>query len=158
MTLKCGGFTKDKYNIIKEYDIDWKKMPIYCWVGDWICTHAGISMNFLKSNNIHKLDMNEILQRANDSLLTIDNIGESNIFLQAGEMRGNLENEYGGILWCDYCEFEDVPNTKQIFGHTVSSTVRRLKSELAEHICIDTGGKHYAIYNSDTKSMTVMKI
>lgn len=156
-SLKCGGYTKEKLSIVNQYQIDWKKMPLYCWVGDWLCTHAGLSQNFLKSNNLERLALNDILDLATDSLKTIDDCGDDNIFLQAGETRGG-DFEYGGIVWCDYSEFVDLHNVKQIFGHTPNPKVRRVKNGITEHICLDTSGKNYAIYNDKTDTMTVMRV
>ena len=51
-------------------------------------------------------------------------------------------NDCGGIVWCDYEEFEDLPGVKQIFGHTAEEFVRQTN----QHICIDTYLRHYAIY------------
>ncbi len=153
LSLKCGGYTKDKYNIVKQYDIEWGKMQLYCWCKKWLCTHAGLSMNFLKSNNLENKPLEDILQMATDSLKTIDDCGDDNIFLQAGEMRGSIENEYGGIVWCDYNEFADLPNLKQIFGHTPAKEVRRKQN----HICMDTQGKNYALYDVGSNQMWVLK-
>jgi len=152
--LKCGGYTRDKYNIIKQYDIDWNKMPLYCWVGDWLCTHAGLSHNFVKEENMERLALNDILDNATDCLKTIHDPTEANSFLQAGKSRGG-ELEYGGILWGDYSEFVDMANVKQIFGHTPNTKVRHVKTDLSEHYCIDTQGRHYAVYNSKTDRMMV---
>lgn len=156
-TLKCGGYTKDKYNIIKQHEIEWEKMPLYCWVGDWLCTHAGLSWNFIKSENMEKLALEDILNNATAELKTLHDPTECNTFLQAGESRGG-ELEYGGILWGDYSEFVDIPNVKQIFGHTPNRNVRRLKTELSEHICLDTSGFNYAVYNDKNEKMLVRSV
>jgi hypothetical protein len=154
-TLKCGGYTTDKYNIVKQFDIQWDKMPLYCWVGDWLCSHAGLSWNFIKNENMERKALLDILEIANEDLKTIHDHTECNMFLQAGKSRGG-ELEYGGILWGDYSEFVDMPNEKQIFGHTPSTKVRHVKTELSEHICLDTHGKHYAIYENN--KMTVKAV
>ena len=64
-------------------------------------------------------------------------------------LRGGID-QYSGILWCDYEEFKDIPDVKQIFGHT--------KGELRQtenHICLDTTLRNYAIYDHDKKELTV---
>ncbi|MFB5647777.1 MAG: hypothetical protein ACE5RO_06540, partial [Candidatus Nitrosomaritimum yanchengensis] len=68
-------------------------------------------------------------------------------FINAGKSRGGF-NKTGGIIWCDYSEFVDIPNTKQIFGHTIDNKVRRVKNKkiCSEHICLDTVMRNYAVY------------
>ncbi|MFB5647776.1 MAG: hypothetical protein ACE5RO_06535, partial [Candidatus Nitrosomaritimum yanchengensis] len=46
--IKCSGYTYSKYEIIKQYNIQWDKMRLFCWVDDWLCTHAGFSFNLYK--------------------------------------------------------------------------------------------------------------
>ena len=60
-------------------------------------------------------------------------------------------DEYGGILWCDEREFEDIPGVQQIFGHTVGDFVRKGVS----HFCIDTALNHYAIYDHEKSKMII---
>ena len=57
-----------------------------------------------------------------------------------------LTHAHAGIVWCDYTEFEDIPNVKQIFGHT-RGNIRQTDN----HICIDTELDYYAVYDSDLK-------
>jgi len=66
--------------------------------------------------------------------------------------RGGMDS-HSGIVWCDYDEFVDIPNVKQIFGHT-HGKVRQTEN----HICIDTWLQYYGLYDTETKTMKVKKV
>ena len=57
--------------------------------------------------------------------------------------RGGID-AHSGIVWCDYDEFVDIPNVKQIFGHT-----RGELRQTENHICLDTALQNYAIYDGE---------
>lgn len=139
--IKCSGFSEFKKFIIDRHNIPWDKLKTHCYVGDYLCTHAGISKTFFEQYKASNLD--EFIKEADDA---IKNIDDANItkFFQVGKNRGGLD-ECGGIFWCDYDEFVDIPGTKQIFGHTRSNHVR----QTADHICLDTSLNHYAIYQNN---------
>lgn len=142
----CSGFSEGKLFAIKNTKIDLTKLHHYCWVGDWLCTHAGLSYDFFKAYSEGR--------RVEDFLRELAWKNESRLY-DCSVHRGG-RNAYGGILWCDYEEFNDIPNINQMFGHTHGSEVRHSVSEVSEHYCIDTGLKHYGVYDTETNLMTVV--
>lgn len=152
----CSGFTQNKLSVIKDSGIDLTKLIHYCWVGDWLCTHAGLSNNFYKFNTRCPSEINKDEQVNVNSFL--DDMEGSDIerFYDVSFLRGGT-CKFGGILWCDYDEFNDIDNIKQIFGHTKSDEVRHKHNlvEDSEHYCIDTGLKNYGLYDSVTNEMIV---
>lgn len=141
----CSGFTDKKLIVIKDTEVDLTKLIHYCWVGDWLCTHAGLSNNFFNAYNNYGKKVITFLHE----------IDKKRLYDVSVERGG--KNAFGGILWCDYAEFYDIDNLKQIFGHTKGDSVRHKHNlvEDSEHYCIDTGIKHYGIYYSDTKEMII---
>lgn len=147
--LKCSGFEYSKFNIIKSHNLQWYKMKLFCWVNDWLCTHAGFS-NILYNMISNDLSVNDTLNLSVDDLQNIDDESFQFKFINAGISRGGSEST-GGIIWCDYDEFIDIPGIKQIFGHTRDQKVRRVKNkDSSEHICLDTVLKDYAVYEDET--------
>jgi len=149
--LRCAGYTERKHHVIDGCGIPWGKLHLYGWIdGSWLCTHAGLSDGFFREIKQKDSDSPaETLRLAEKDLENIDKTGHEHVFFQAGFRRGG-NNAVGGILWCDYDEFKDIPNTNQIFGHTQDNAVRHSKAENAEHYCIDTGLRNYITY-SDKK-------
>ncbi len=147
--LKSSGFTEYKQHIIDRHHIPWGKLQPYCYVYDWLCTHAGVSKQFFKyyaTRNLYGF-MTETIK----DLVNINNSTHHHKFFQVGKSRGGT-SEHGGILWCDYAEFTDIPGQKQIFGHTSADHVRQTEN----HICLDTGLHHYAVYENN--KMTVKEV
>ena len=137
--LKCSGFSEAKKFIINKHHIPWQKLRPYCYVGDYLCTHAGVSRQFFEQHATS--DIAEFMKGADEDMKHVDDARYSDRFFQVGRLRGG-QSEHGGIFWCDYDEFADIPNVKQIFGHTNAAEVRRT----GDHICLDTGLRHYAVY------------
>ena len=140
--LKSSGFTEYKKYIINMYRIPWEDLKLYCYVHDWLCTHAGVSRQFYEQ--FSTTNLYDFMLESHEDILKINDAGFYHRFLQCGVSRGG-RYKHGGILWCDYDEFVDIPGQKQIFGHTRSHHVR--KNDL--HICLDTGRRHYAVYEND---------
>ncbi len=129
---RCSGFSESKLWAIKGTDVDLTKLQHYCWVGDWLCTHAGLSKDFMNLYNPKNLPIGGFL----------DDINRDRLY-NCSPYRGDRDS-HSGILWCDYNEFVDIPNTKQIFGHTVGN-VRKTEN----HICLDTNLHHIAIFQDN---------
>lgn len=145
----CSGFTQDKLTIIKSTNIDLTKLQHYCWIGDWLCTHSGLSNEFFNAYKTKNQNVNDFLQE-----LSTDQEGKKRLY-DASPYRGG-QHAFAGILWCDYEEFIDIPNLKQIFGHTHGDEVRHIHNEDgSEHYCIDTGLKNYGVYDSDNNLMII---
>ncbi|CAI9832149.1 MAG: metallophosphoesterase [Nitrosopumilus sp.] len=138
--LACSGRTAEKERIISKAGIEWDRMRLYCWAGEWLCSHAGLSARLCRAEG---WDAQEALRRADREMHAIDDRMPPGPCLAAGRSRGGT-GEVGGMTWCDYAEFEDIPGTRQIFGHT-RGDVRHVKSGDTEHYCIDTELKSYAI-------------
>lgn len=146
--LKCTGYTTDKHEVICNNKIPWDKMLLFCQVDDWLCTHAGLSLEFYIQHKTADTVW-EFLEKSRHDLKKIDDVTYAKIFFQVGSSRGGTDS-VGGILWCDYGEFTDIPGIKQIFGHTRGNSVRYKKTVDSEHYCIDTMLNHYAIYENST--------
>ncbi len=131
----CSGFSEGKLFAIKNTKIDLTKLQYYCWVGDWLCTHAGLSGEFFKAYNYKNLHIDKFL----DKMIKHN----KNRLYDCSSFRGGRD-AHSGILWCDYDEFVDLPNVKQIFGHT-QGTLRQTEN----HICLDTALHNYAIYEDE---------
>ena len=139
----CSGFTEEKLMALKQVKIDLSKLYHYCWVGQWLCTHAGLSNEFYEQFAM-KSSVNEFLQKFSQDEKLQEKLYDCSPY------RGGTD-KFSGIVWCDYSEFVDIPNTKQIFGHT-----RGLLRETENHICLDTGLHNYAIHEDD--KITIHKI
>lgn len=136
----CAGFEQGKLYAIKSTGVNLNLLKNYCYVGDWLCTHAGLSYDFYKAYATSGMSVNDLLETAEDFRL-----------YGCSPNRGGRD-AFGGIVWCDYDEFVDIPDQKQIFGHT-HGELRQTEN----HICIDTWLKYYATYNTKTDKMRVKK-
>ena len=146
----CAGFSEGKLWAIKNAGVDLTKLSHYCWVDDWLCTHAGLSRDFFSAYNYKNLDLSEFL----------DNMIKNNKdrLYDCSWYRGG-KDAHPGIVWCDYNEFEDIPNVKQIFGHTHGELRRKIdKENNTEHICLDTWLKYYAVYDTNKHTMECKKV
>lgn len=138
----CSGFSEFKKHIVDSYNISWNKMTPYCYVGNYLCTHAGISKQFFEEYGADSLM--GFMEQSVAELTRIDDVYAPQKFFQVGVSRGG-PHKNGGIVWCDYNEFTDIPGIRQMFGHTRDSEVRQNK----DHICLDTVLHHYAIYQGN---------
>lgn len=144
-THRCAGWNESKQYVINKSGVDLTRLKLYTYVGDWLCTHAGLSNEFYDAYNHLGLNPYNFLQRyENDSKLR-------HRLYQVSPFRGGRDG-IAGILWCDYEEFEDIPNVKQIFGHTHDVKPRVTYN----HICLDTFLRYYAVYNND--KMEIKKV
>lgn len=146
---RCSGYSDAKRRIIDSYGIDWAKLRLYYWIGmvgtGWLCTHAGFSNKlYVQQRRTKSESVQDVLCRAGKDLTGASDKSVPHPFLEAGRSRGG-PNSVGGLIWCDYGEFVDIPHTRQIFGHTRDSKVRRKVSPDSAHYCIDTVLCNYAI-------------
>ena len=146
--LRCSGFAEEKRDVIRSCGIKWSNLKLYYWLNSgtrgpdtrWLCTHAGFSNTlFEQHRNDTTETIHDVLARANHDLSRVHDDSVSLVFLEAGRSRGGA-NDVGGLVWCDYAEFEDILHTSQIFGHTRGHNVRHgiSKEICSEHYCIDT--------------------
>lgn len=123
-TNMCG-FTFDKNkrinNILSEED--WKKFKYFdiSKVKDtyWVASHAGFNRKWWPVYNpISKLEemQNAFINDVRSQL--------KHPWLHPGSDRGFFHQDIGGILWCDWKNISDIPNVRQIVGHTPSEFPR----------------------------------
>ena len=144
----CPGWNGAKQMFINKVGINWKLLRYFTYIDQWLCTHAGLSNDFFNAYNnlglspnmfIHKFEINPDIKFR---------------LYMCSPSRGGRDS-HSGILWCDYDEFIDIPNVKQIFGHTCGC-IRRVIGKDSEHICLDTALHDYAIY--DGNNMIIKKV
>ena len=58
----CAGWDGAKQMFINKVKINWKMLYHYCWAGDWLCTHAGLSNEFYNAYNSLKSDVSDFLR------------------------------------------------------------------------------------------------
>lgn len=146
--FKCSGWTPAKHEAVRKVDIPWGRMRMWCWTNGWLCTHAGLTLDFFRQIRANEVDGVEVtLAKSWPGMEAAIGDDSPHPFFQAGaSRRGNAD--VGGLLWCDYGdEFVDVPGVRQIFGHTRRGDVRHGSTVDAEHYCIDTGLANYALVN-----------
>lgn len=131
----CSEFSQEKLMVIKKVGVDLSKLQLHCWVDVWLCTHAGLSYQFYEEHATSGMTLFDLIEiYSSDKKLT------PKLFSCSSYRGGN--DLCSGIVWCDYTEFNDIPDVKQIFGHT-KGDLRQTEN----HICLDTGLEHYAIHN-----------
>jgi hypothetical protein len=119
------GFTFDKNKRINKIltEEDWKKFKYFdiTKIKDiyWVASHAGFNRKWWPVYNpISKLEemQNAFINDVHSQL--------KHPWLQPGNDRGFITQEVGGTLWCDWNMISDIPNVRQIVGHTPSAFPR----------------------------------
>ncbi|MGI0069778.1 MAG: metallophosphoesterase, partial [Nitrosopumilaceae archaeon] len=96
--FQCSGFNSFKLWAIGRIlqREDWNRMRFHEWVGDWLCTHAGVSRQFFdyysKSRDIKTFMKEEELEAAK-----FLKSGRYHPFFHCTEARGGVD-KYPGIL------------------------------------------------------------
>ncbi len=103
--LKCSGFDGRKKFLIDRHAIPWGMLKPFCYVGNYLCTHAGLSRQFFEEHS--KTGLAEFLCESYEEMRHIDEPDYKFRFLEAGISRGGTAKN-GGIVWCDYDEFQDI--------------------------------------------------
>ena len=149
---RCAGFSEGKLYAIRSTGLKLGRLNTFCWVDDWLCTHAGLSYEFYQFYNPLSYNVDTFLNKMMD-----DEEWTYKLFAVSNYRGGSWP--YSGPLWCDYDEFKDIPGIKQIFGHTHDRNARwRKYDDGAERWCIDTWLKYYGLYDTETKEMTIKKV
>ena len=143
----CSGWEQDKDREINGImrRKDWDKLEWYVYEGTWLLTHAGFTNHLYRSSKVFPIVRNFLnfaILKADESLR--ERCGHW--LYNAGKLRGGHQR-YGGILWCDIREFEPIPGTKQIFGHTPQE-IKPLKIN-KDNYCLDTHLKHVMMLYDD---------
>lgn len=154
-SYKCSGYDVDKdyaiNGVLKEPD--WRKLPLYTWVGSWLCTHAGLHTHFYDKYGDGKPVKSWLKETCDIALNTAFENKPAVQILRAGYDRGGNEM-YGGIYWCDVDEFKGISGVNQIFGHSPQRTPKWVNIKSSDNLCLDVGnGNYYAIYNSKTDAL-----
>ena len=58
----CSGFTEEKLMALKQVKVDLSKLQHYYWVEEWLCTHAGLSIEFYNEYS-RDYSVNEFLEK-----------------------------------------------------------------------------------------------
>lgn len=136
----CSGFSQGKLWAIHNSGVKLSKLEYYCWAGDWLCTHSGLSNDFYNAYKKGNETVDNFLQRYSS-----DDQLKSRLY-DCSPNRGGRD-AFSGIVWCDFGEFNNIPNVKQIFGHTKGNVVRTIwnEKEKSQGICLDTALHNYAV-------------
>ena len=97
--LRCSGFAEEKYYSIKKQSVPWKELRAYYWLDEnWLCTHAGVSYDFLRQQGSSKTSsIHKVLDLSKKDLENIDDASFIHAFFQVGSFRGG-SNVVGGPL------------------------------------------------------------
>lgn len=152
-SYKCSGYDAAKDYAISDIlkEPDWKKLPLFTWIGSWFCSHAGVHPYFYNKYGSGKDYKVWINQTCDDALQRAFAVQPAAPILWAGLSRGGNEI-HGGIIWCDREEFQPIPNIKQVFGHTPSVKPVWIDQN---NLCLDTRGhcNYYAIHDSQSDAI-----
>jgi hypothetical protein len=119
--LMADSRVTDPETFQAKYDTDLLKYYTYC--EGFLITHAGVSRTLLESRS--------------QNLAEYLNGGD---YLQISRYRGGYQ-PVGGLLWCDWREFEPIPGIKQIVGHTSGKTIREKDGNYCID-CLEYGDQH----------------
>ncbi len=153
----CSGWEPRKQKVIDEHfnrsllpKIKW-----FCWVDDYLCTHAGLHPYFLPPMiGLNKEEITEFLQKESQLAQKALEEKKQHWFFGAGRARGGNQKR-GGLNWLDWSyEFEPIKEIHQIVGHTNGSKVRSYSSVYKNDICIDC---HLAEYLTITNGEMEIK-
>jgi hypothetical protein len=111
--IMCDSRVTDPETFQARFDTD--LLEYYTFCEGFLITHAGVSRTLLESRS---QNLAEYLDGGD--------------YLQCSRYRGG-SSPVGGLLWCDWREFEPVDGIRQILGHTGGKTIR----EKDGNYCID---------------------
>ena len=147
--LICSGYEREKDILITKELGDLMpairdKFKWYLFVGDYLCSHAGLHPNFLPPRQ--KLDkkslskwLDEQIKQAEPALI---HGGRHWMFL-AGHGRGGSQR-VGGLTWlCQHSEFEPIEGLNQILGHSFNPSVAKIEDKNSINYDIDCNMNQY---------------
>jgi hypothetical protein len=140
--LKASGNTIKKSEIINKIltEADWNCIKLYHCEQEFLLTHAGVHPFILGGN-----EFRQIIRPAIEKALVDVRDGRSNVWLNAGYVRGGIQ-PFGGITWLDWhYEFEIIPYLNQIVGHTELEIPEEKSTSLSRNYCIDTKNRHVGL-------------
>lgn len=139
----CSGYSNRKQDVIdqvfrKDKQEVISKFKWFTFVDEFLCTHAGLSRDFLSPIISSNESLCEYLhgqaQDCNIKLLS----DLPHWFYGAGRSRGGSQNK-GGLVWLDFDhEFGPIEGISQIVGHTYRKQSRVTRYRGTDNYCIDT--------------------
>jgi hypothetical protein len=138
----CSGFAQYKLFLIRKAGVPLKRLQLFHWLDEnLLCTHAGLSNSFYQAYS-NGLPIRKFLNKYSQKDL------RDRLF-NVSPHRGGRD-AFGGIVWCDFDEFDHINGISQIFGHTRGDEPRIVMMEEDHYdYCIDTGLNNYIIYEND---------
>jgi hypothetical protein len=128
----CSGWTLEKYRKVHAICFrNWRNFRFAASVDNILFTHAGVHPDhpkFLQSFRL-ELTAENMAKELNELLTPILEIGTRYLIVTGYDsMRVSSAGDVGGILWCDFRQFNDQEKLrglpKQIVGHTTGDEVR----------------------------------
>lgn len=163
-SYKCSGYETGKdyaiNSVLKEEQ--WRKLHLYTYVGDYLCSHAGVHTHmyqtYYKGRSLNKYLQEECKLALDDAFAGLP----SRQILWAGRSRGGTET-VGGIVWCDCSEFIGIHGVNQIFGHTPSAKPfwkdfgSPLSKTYSRNLALDNYGhsNYYAVHDDKTNEVEI---
>lgn len=137
----CSGWTRTKQGKfnrkINEKWVD--NLNIFCKVGEYLVSHAGLHPYYLKEKTLEEMDIDWHENKRN--------LPDDHWAGDCGYSRGGSLN-FGGPCWLDLCEFRTIEkylSFPQIFGHN------RVKKplQIGKSFCIDSAHTWYGVWQND---------
>ncbi len=153
----CSGWTKEHSDTVLAliHPDTFKKSKWFCWVDDYLCTHAGLHPYFLPPMiGLNKREITEFLQKESQLAQKALEEKKQHWFFGAGRTRGGNQSK-GGVTWLDWqYEFEPLKEIFQLVGHSNGPKIRRYSSVYKNDFCIDC---HLAEYLTITNGEMEIK-
>jgi len=161
-SYKCSGYEAGKDYAISEIikESDWRKLPLYAWVDNWLCSHAGVHTHFYTKYGNGKDFKTWLKETCGEALETAFANEPAKPILMAGMSRGGREL-HGGIDWCDADEFIPVEGINQIFGHTPQRKPRWIDAgspltlKYSRNLCLDVSHCNYYVLHDSNNDMNI---
>ncbi len=114
----CSGYDPGRAQIMEAYRPELLELfKPFLLIEDVLVTHAGLTKRIWDIYKVTKKELPQVLSEwFYDSRSPMHWIGR---------IRGGL-NPIGGPFWCHFPdEFEEIPEIRQVFGHTAGDKIRR---------------------------------
>jgi hypothetical protein len=152
--LGCSGWrmnTAAAFEKLMTPAIRERMLRLHCWIetekGTWLVSHAGLHPTKAQHpvTGVSREWIDRICETALDRIKRhhMDNL------LAAGERRGGLRGEIGGITWLDWRDFVPVEGLNQVVGHTPGNEIRSKVGPNSVNYAIDTHLERVLIISSD---------
>ena len=122
----CSGFNSETRRLLLEIrnEVETLFKPFILIENEVLVTHAGLSRDIWDHENMTKDTMVQQLTTWWPDV--------QSPMHWIGRRRGGY-NYCGGTFWCDWTEFEPVPDLTQVFGHSTGRMIRQKE----QSFCID---------------------